>query len=101
MTWISQSALVDGLLRDDGDLQRRLDVGVEPHGDLGGTELLQRLLELEATAVDLDTELRLDRVRDVGRGDRTEELAALTCAGLDLDRAAGQTGGQCLGVAPR
>ena len=47
-------------------------------------------------AVDLDAGLRLHRVGDVGRRDRTEQPAALAGPGLDRDRAAVELGGERL-----
>ena len=62
-----------------------IDVGVQRHRDLGRAELLDRLVEHDLAAVDLDARAGpATAVGDVGRGDRAEELAALAGAGRDL-----------------
>ena len=47
-------------------MQRRRDVTVQPHGQLGDAELLERLVERDVAPVDLDPELGLHRGGDVG-----------------------------------
>jgi hypothetical protein len=63
------------------------DVGVELDDHVDLAELLHRLVETDATTVDLDAALSLDRVGDVGRGDGAEELAALSGAAGSRSRA--------------
>src|SRR5260221_4957941 len=59
------------------DLQSdaELDVGVELDRHLVAAERLDRLGHVQPAAVDGDAGLRLDRARDLGRGDRAEEPA--------------------------
>ena len=82
------------LLRDDVDREGRDDVGMEPDRELDGTELLQRLVEREPAPIELDAELLLQRGDDVARCDRAEQLAALTRAGRNRQRAAGEPIGE-------
>src|SRR5438105_4875927 len=76
---------------DDLDGDRRDDLGVESHDDVGGTELLERLVQLDLATVELNARLRAHRVGDVGRGHRAEELAALARARPKLDLRAHET----------
>jgi len=72
------------LARDDLHPEFRRDVGMEPNRHLGGSELLERLVERDVAAVDFDADLGVDRGRDIGGGYRSEETTALTGAGQDL-----------------
>ena len=68
--------------RRDDHGQRDLDVGVEPERDLGRPELLERLVERRACGGrPRCPACGLDRVGDVGRGDRAEQPAVLAGAG--------------------
>ena len=75
------------LLRDDGDDERNDDLGVETHRHLDLAELADRVVEHDAAAVDLDPGRLQQCGDDVGRGDRSEELAALARARGDGDAA--------------
>src|SRR5215208_7781179 len=57
---------------DDGDADGRLHVGMQPEWHVDHAQLFQWFLEVEATPVDLDAELAVDRFGDVGGRDRTE-----------------------------
>src|SRR5262245_37990829 len=83
----------------DVHLDLDLDLLVQPHGDLERAETLERLLEHDLPAVDLEVEaaLLVGAVRDVRVGDGAEQLGVVPLAGarvehqhqaLDLGRAA-------------
>src|SRR5829696_498643 len=65
----------------------RLDRGGRPAANLDldhvGAGLANRILEADLLAIDLDPARGLDRVGDLGRGDRAEELAVLPGAVVD------------------
>ena len=65
--------------------------------DLVGAERLERLLEVDLVAVDLDPAAG-ERVGDVLRGDRAVELAALADLDAHGQRRAGDPGRRDLGV---
>ena len=60
---------------DDLDGEPELDVGVQLDRDLVGADRPDRLVEVDAAAVELDAGLGQHRLGDVGRGDRAEQLA--------------------------
>src|SRR6185437_6873282 len=73
------------LLLDDPDLDLRANLGVQTHRHVEDAERLDRLLEVDLTAID-DDPLRGELLGDVGRGDRAEELAFLARAGVEGER---------------
>src|SRR4051794_22803031 len=64
------------LLADDG-LHRRGDAVGDLDLDDAGADRLDRLLEADVAAIDVDAARLLDRVDDVLRGDGAEEAAVL------------------------
>ena len=72
------------LLLDDHRLDGRRDAVLDLDDDHVGPDVLDRLLEVDLAAVDLDAAGVLDRVGDVLVGDRAEQ--ATVVAGLLLDR---------------
>src|SRR5690606_24757588 len=69
--------------RDDGDLDRRLDLGGELRHDLELAERLEGLVERDLLAID-DDALRLERGGDVLGGDGAEQAIALADLAADL-----------------
>jgi len=75
----------------DFDGHHRGDVAEEVHRDLKGPDGLDRLLQDEVVAIDLDPLLLLDGFRDVGTGDRAEEPATGAGSCRDEDVAPAST----------
>src|SRR4029079_17337181 len=68
------------LLLDYPDLDLRLDVGVESDGHAVHAERLDWLAQSDLALLDHVEALSMKLVGDIGRRDRTEELALLTNA---------------------
>src|SRR5438309_4311263 len=64
------------LFADDGDFELRRDVVMEPNRHRGLAERLDRLVQRDPPALDLDP-VPLQELHDVLRGHRAEELALL------------------------
>src|SRR5437660_2270253 len=80
------------LLGDDLDRQRHLDLAVEADRHLVRAQRLDGL-DRHLAPVELDACLGLDRLGDVGRGDRAEEPPALAGPRLDFDALGRQLAG--------
>src|SRR5919204_1354044 len=95
MMWLDAGTTPASLLFDDPDANLRLHVGVEPHGHPVDAERLDRLVEVDHPALDLDP-LRLELVRDVGGRYGPEELALLADTRRERERNLLQARGQLL-----
>src|SRR5690606_1266624 len=71
--------------RADLDPQRERDVGVQRHGGRVLAGGLDRVVEVDRLAIELDLRLRLHGIGDVGGGDRAEQLALGARLGGDGD----------------
>src|SRR4051812_24745421 len=85
---------------DDLDGDAELDVRVQLHRHLVGSDRSDRLLEVETTPVELDAGLGRDRLDDVGSGDRTEQLAFGTGPRRNADHRRHERPGDDLGRLP-
>src|SRR5699024_1092108 len=79
----------------DGDGE--LHVGVQFHGHQMLSGALDRIIEADLFAIDLDLLLGGDRIGDLGGGDRAEEPILAGRAGRDRDRVVHQGLGDLLG----
>jgi hypothetical protein len=87
-------------LLGDGDLDLGRDLAGDLDLDLALPEDLEGLGEGDLAVVD-GVALGRERLGDVARRDRAEELVALADLALDGDRLAVQAGGDALGVLAR
>src|SRR5579864_1738663 len=69
----------------DHDLDVRGDVLVQFHRDIEFSHRLERLMQLNLAAIDVET-LLLESLGDVSRRDRSEQLIVLARAALERDR---------------
>ena len=74
-----------------------LDVGVQLHRDVGVAELTDRLGEVDPAAIDLDAGLGLDRLGDVGGGDRPKSLPPSPARAFTSSACGAELGGDGLG----
>src|ERR1700745_4258196 len=94
----SCSSRAERSARDDLDVDLGGNLGVQTHGRLVGAQGLDRGRQLDATLVDLGATGSLDRGRDVGRGDGTEETAGVAGADSQTDLHALELGLDLVGL---
>ena len=75
----------NSLLLDHPDADFRLHVGVQADRDAVDAERLDRLVQIDLPLLDVEA-LRLELLRDVGRRDRTEQLALFADARREGER---------------